>query len=393
MSPRVLEVAFDARMVTWAGVGTYSLSLLRELGRNQDEFRLRLLALRRAADTFLEDLPELAGVAWLIVDSDPWSPRGSLAAGLAARGRADLYHAPHVTIPTGFGGPLVTTIHDLIPLLQPETMPSRLKRGIFRTVVDWAVRRSEVVLTVSRHTGEELYRLAGRPRSLGFAPGAVDAALRPAPPAEIERVRAAYGLPEGYLLWVGAFRPHKNVEALIRAYASLGDRLRARHGLVLAGKAEGPQAESTRALAERLLRDPGVTLFPGFVPPGDLPGLYSGAALFVFPSFAEGFGLPPLEAMACGCPVVSSERTALPEVLGPAAWYFDPARPEELAERLRLLLENPDLRSRASAAGLSWSRRFTWRRTAEETVRAYRAAVSRRTAASSQRPGWRCLRA
>jgi len=341
-------------MVTWGGVGTYSLDLLRHLAPLAAERGMTILGLRRAGDRFLEGLPELAAVTWRIVDADPWSLRGALAAGRAARGAVDVYHAPHVTVPLGFDGPLVTTVHDLIPLLHPESMPNLARRTVFRAAVDQAIRRSAVVLTVSRFTAQTLYDFGYRPRHLAVTPNGVDGRFRPQPAEEVARVAATYGLPRGYVLWVGAFKPHKNVHTLVEAYASLPPAVRTAHSLVLAGDTATSYGEHVRGLAAATPAGREV-LFPGRIDGADLPALYSGAALFVFPSLVEGFGLPPLEAAACGTPVLASDAPPLPEVLGEAAEYVDGRDPVAFGEELsRRLARGRESASVAAPVALSW---------------------------------------
>lgn len=371
-----MKVAYDARMATWGGIGTYSLELLRALAARRTADDLALLVLRRPEDAFLEKLPELAGVDWQVVRGGPWSARGTLEAGLAARGRADLYHAPHVTIPTGFPGPLIVTVHDLRPLLLPDTMPGAHKRAVFRLAVGRAVRRASVVLADSRHTAATLYRLGFRPRRLEVVPLGVASRFSPQAADAVAQARRRYGLePEG-LLWTGDFRPHKNVETLVRAYALLPPETRARHTLVLAGADGSFRAQGARRLAAELLGPQADRVhFPGHIDSADLPALYTNAALFVFPSTFEGFGLPLLEAASCGTPVVAASAPPLTEVMGDAAVYFPPTDARALAAVLRALLEDPGRRRELALRGQARSRRFRWETTAALTIAAYRGAL------------------
>lgn len=333
--------------------------------------------LRSPDDGFLEDLVAQPSVTWATVDGDPWSPLGGLAAGRAARGRADLYHAPHVTIPLGFDGPLVTTVHDLIPLLVRETMPSRSRRAVFRLMLEGAVRRSAVIICDTRHTAVTLYGAGLRPRSLSVVPLGIAPTFRPQPPQAIATARQAHGLERDYVIWAGAFRPHKNVATLVSAYAALPPTLRAAFDLALIGDPATPYGESIRALATSLLGAAATQVhFLGFVDAADLPPLYAGAAAFVFPSLIEGFGLPPLEAAACGTAVVISALEPFREIMGDGAVFVDPLDPDDIARALTALLTDEASRVALARRGFERTRRFTWERAAEETVRAYRSATS-----------------
>jgi alpha-1,3-rhamnosyl/mannosyltransferase len=187
-------------------------------------------------------------------------------------------------------------------------------------------------------------------------------------------VGARYGLPPNYVLYLGANKPHKNLERLVLAWEQV---LAAQDGtppppLVLAGHHDPRYPEARRLVTQR-----GLGQHVRFVPDvaeADVPALYSGAQLFVFPSFYEGFGLPPLEAMACGTPVLCSAASSLPEVVGEAALLFDPSSVPDLTAGLLRLLRDADLRARLAAAGRQQSRLFAWERTAHETLAVYAAA-------------------
>ncbi|MCZ7664317.1 MAG: glycosyltransferase family 4 protein [Thermoleophilia bacterium] len=371
-----MRVAYDARMATWGGIGTYSLELLRALGTLSGEADVSLLVLRSPEDDFLESLPELAGASWRVVAGKPWSLRGSLEAGFAARNRADLYHVPHVTMPTGFRGPLVATVHDIRPLILPATMPGLHKRAAFRLAVNETVRRAAVVLADSRHTAATLYAHGFSPRRLQIVPLGVDPRFRPQPPGCSGRTPA---IPPG----TGAYPVDRRLQApQERGDTGPGLLPAARRdpgaACPRAGGGDGSsRSAAVRALAADLLRHDGDrVVFPGYVAAADLPALYTDAVLYVFPSTFEGFGLPLLEAAACATPVVASISPPLPEVIGDAAAYFDPHDVDQLTATLRGLIEDPDRRRDLAARGRARSRCFRWETAAARTLEAYRGALS-----------------
>lgn len=288
--------------------------------------------------------------------------------GLLRRAGAGAFYSP---VPDGMLAPVcpqVVTIHDLIPLRFPASSP-RL-RHYFRTVVPRIARASAAIIAMSEATRRDVVELLGVPagrvhvayqgyRAEVFRP--VDAAGA-AGAGELEAMRARFGLGR-YLLCVGEGRPYKNVPALLRAFARVRDP---GLELVIAGRAARREVDLP-ALADSL----GVVervRFPGFVADEELRLLYAGAEAFVFPSLYEGFGIPPLEAMACGCPVISSDRASLPEVCGEAAVYVDPEREESIVGAIERVVGDAALRAELRERGLERARRFSYREAARRVL-------------------------
>jgi glycosyltransferase involved in cell wall biosynthesis len=193
--------------------------------------------------------------------------------------------------------------------------------------------------------------------------------------ALLAQVRHRYSLPERFAFWVGDFRPEKNLSFLVEAWAGLRKRLDDVPTLVLAGAQTGEFKVIHNEVLQRGLGDQ--VIFPGFIRDDDLPALYSAAAFFVFPSLYEGFGLPPLEAMACGTPCVVSNSSSLPEVTGTAALLFNPMSLESLENGIVRLLTDPHLAEDLRAQGLGQSSQFSWSRAAEDTLSVYRSVLDR----------------
>lgn len=363
-----MHIGIDARL--WgeprSGIGRYTRSLVEALVRLSPDERWALYL-----DRPTPEVP--AGVETRCL---PWPQRllwTLWAAPRELRARpVDVFHGvTGFELPPGGAARLVTTVHDLIPLRFPGLVPWR-HRWAVRALLGGALRRATRIIVVSEATRADL--LGRYPVPAGrvhVIPEAADP--RFAPPARADRIglRDRYGLRLPYVLFVGLLEPKKNLAGLLAAVA----RLRARGAwgeteLVIAGAPGwGPEARET---ATRL-GGSGVVRFLGAVPDGDLPALYGEALAFVFPSLWEGFGLPVLEAMASGAPVIASRRGALPEVAGDAALLVEP-EPEPLADALGTVLADPALRTRLREAGLARARTFSWERTAAATLAVYRAA-------------------
>ncbi|MGH9900326.1 MAG: glycosyltransferase family 4 protein [Pyrinomonadaceae bacterium] len=272
----------------------------------------------------------------------------------------------------------MATIHDLSFEHLPETFRRR-SRVQLRLTVRRTARAAAHILTISNYTRRDIISTYGvAPERITVAPLAAAAHFRPAPAREVERVRRAFGIEGEYILAVGAIQPRKNLARLVRAYADLRRR-RPRTKLpqlVLVGKRAWLYGETLRAVEESGVG--GHTIFTGYVSEGDLPALYTGAKCFVYPSYFEGFGLPPLEAMQCGTPVVTGDRTSLPEVVGDAGLMVDPFDIGAIAGAVERLLDSPALRAELRAKGLARAKIFSWRENARLTLAAYERATGGR---------------
>jgi glycosyltransferase involved in cell wall biosynthesis len=281
---------------------------------------------------------------------------------------ASLFHAAeHLLLPLR-DVPTVLTIHDLIFHHLPEH-----HKPLNRWYLSWTLplycRRADHVIAVSEATRRDLVtRYALPPAKVTVVPEAADPRFRPQPPEVVTVARARYDLPEDYVLYVGTIEPRKNLTRLLHAWGPLY-RAGEAPPLVIVGKRGWLLGDFDAALAQSPAHE-GVHLL-GYVRDGDLAALYTGAMAFVFPSLFEGFGLPPLEAMACGTPVACADASSLPEVVGDAALRFDPTDEDAIAAALRRLVNDPDLRQDLRARGLRQAARFSWDRAARETLAIY----------------------
>jgi glycosyltransferase involved in cell wall biosynthesis len=279
-----------------------------------------------------------------------------------------LMWSPHYNIPLAFSGPLVVTIHDLCHLALPHITRGAHRRAYARGMFAAVKRRAHRILCDSEFTRSEFWRLAGRPRTepvvihLG-----VDESWFTIPPAESPH-------PRRYLLYVGNVKPHKNLATLISAFQTIASTIP--HDLVIVGKQEGFITQDSRvgAAAQQLGER---VRFTGPVSQQLLEQFFAHADVFVFPSFYEGFGLPPLEAMASGCPTIVSRAGSLPEVCGDAAMYFNPDDPAQLAQTLRDLLGNQEIRRCLRTRGRAQAAKFSWDRCAGRTTEVFEELLSR----------------
>ena len=286
-----------------------------------------------------------------------------------ARGRAALLHALGFVSPFAWRGPTVVTAYDLSFLRFPELFNrgNRLYLGRFAPP---SLRRADRVIAISEHTRQDVIHLCGvAPERVTTVHLAADERFRPADPGAVARFRARPEVPDRYILYMGTLEPRKNVSTLVRAYAELRRSGIVDCALVVAG-ARGWQFEPIFALVRHLGLE-GHVLFPGFVKAEDQALWYTAADIFAYPSLYEGFGLPLLEAMACGTPVVASNSSSLPEVVGGTGLLVEPTDVGGLASALRDLLENDSLRGRLRESGLARARTFSWRKMAEETACVY----------------------
>ncbi|MBN1322063.1 MAG: glycosyltransferase family 4 protein [Thermoleophilia bacterium] len=365
-----MRIGFDARAVRYrGGIGIYSRNLLRQFADFGEELVI-----------FCEDqekagIPQSDGFKLVSANTDPvsWGGRSAFRA-LVKESKVDLLHVPSPWAPTPLPVPLVSTMHDVTPFLDPGSVPLtlriRYKRQLHRTLEESrrVIMVSQILfsaLGVYAHIDPAKARVIHNGVSARFGPN-IDEKTRLA-------ARHRHSLPERFAFWAGDFRPEKNLSFLVRAWSRLQNRFADAPDLVLAGQKRLEYRNLIREVESSGLA--GRVHFPGFIPDEDLPAVYSEAELFVFPSLYEGFGLPPLEAMACGTPCVVSNSSSLPEVTGSAALLFNPTSLDDFEDCVVRVLTQPDLRDSLREAGLRRASLFSWRRAAEETIEVYRSAL------------------
>lgn len=306
-----------------------------------------------------------------------WEQIGIVRAGM--REHIDLLHSPYWSNPLWAPWPTVVTIHDVIQFVLPEYKWRKISRLYFG-LVSRGASRADAVITVSECSKRDIVKILGLdPGRIHVIGNAVDESLHPVRDAWLlASVRERYGIGQHYILYFGGFDMRKNVPRLIRAYAGLPARYQAEYQLVIAGRYQHlghPLYPDPRAVVSELGLE-GRVVFTGQIREQDKAPLYSGAMVFAFPSLYEGFGIPVLEAMACGTPVLTSNTSALPEVAGDAGLLVDPYQTDAICEGLVQLLDDERRREEQARRGLERARRFTWRQVAEQTLRVYKQTVA-----------------
>lgn len=369
-----MKIAIDARAYGWAGIGRYIRNLIASLAAAQHEHSFVVLVSGAEAARQVRGLRD-PRFTTLPVEGSYYSWREQTVFWRqVSRLSADLVHFTHFNVPLLLRRPYVVTIHDVTRFYFPgQTRRSLVRQLCYEQVFARAVRRARAVVCVSETTRAALQQLPlGLPSHVQVVAEGVAEHFFVAPPeATRQRIRRLVGR-RPYFLSVGVWMSHKNLPRLLEAFAHM-QRERPDVRLVVTGGAR-TRFVDVPAVARSLDLPAGAVVFPGFVPDELLPALYAEAVALVLPSLYEGFGLPALEAMAAGTPVVAASAGSLPEVLGTAAWLVNPEYCPDLERALREMLDQPSLRARLSAAGRVRARQFSWQRCAQETLAVYERA-------------------
>ena len=367
MSVRVLV---DAHMLGQRETGneTYVRGLLSGLASVED------ITVAAAIDPgYRTDAHAASSTTWLrLPTGSNWRRLSGDLARLGSEWGADVVHATYVA-PHGSRCPVVVSVHDVSFLRYPQYFSWR-DRLLFATLLPWGLRRAAGILTLSTHARDELRHFYPRLRApIHVVPAAPSLAFRPTDAAASEPALTRHGLRRPFLLAVGSIQPRKNLVRLVEAY---GDLRRSHPDIQLA--IVGPRGFRSQwvqdTIVNRGLSD-SVRLL-GYVREEDLVALYNASIGLVYPSVYEGFGLPVVEAMACGRPVIAANTSSLPEVAGDAAILVDPFDVSALRAAMERLVTDPGVAASLSARGLAQAARFSWRRTAEAAIRAYEAACA-----------------
>ncbi|HEY6066472.1 MAG TPA: glycosyltransferase family 1 protein [Thermoanaerobaculia bacterium] len=376
MNARLPTIGIDARKLKDFGIGSYIRNLLEAMSRRPEAERFRFRVYARRSDR--DVMPELPANFEVVEEDSPGYSVAELTrfAFRLFRDRLDLFHATHYVLPP-LRSRAVVTIHDIIHLLYPQFLPNRAALVYARVMIRRALRRADRIITVSYNSKRDLVDY------FGIAPARVDVIYNGVSPRfcgdvtddDRSRVAAKYGLRRPYLLFLGGEKPHKNVQNVVRAF---GEARRMRpdlpHGLALAG----PMPKNTARIDALIAAlDLGSAIArPGLIDEEDLPGLLSGADVLLYPTLYEGFGLPVVEAMACGTPVLTSSTSALQEIAGGYSYLVDPLDVDAIARGIVALATDPKVRADFVELGRKRSLDFSWDKAAERTLEVYAEALA-----------------
>ena len=358
------SVTIDARWLV-GGIGTYTRSLLQAFSGQTNGLEIRAIVRKQDSRAVREFCGHVT-----VVDTPIYTLREQLQIPRASR-RSDLLHVPHFNAPLLHRGPLLVSIMDLIHLRLPEHRYNWRTLFYARPMLNAVARKADHIVTVSHYSRGEIVHALGVPESrVTVIHCGVGKEFRAdCPPLDSLELSTTLGLQAPFLLYVGNLKPHKNLNTLLRAFAYLRKERKLPHSLLIVGD----DRRWKRCVLEECLRL-GVrdcTKFVSDVPQSLLPRIYASADVLAMPSTIEGFGLPVLEAMACGTPVVSSRAASLPEVAGDAALYFDPGSPEELAFQVERLLQSRELQVWLRKKGIGQAAKFSWQEAAGRHLALY----------------------
>jgi glycosyltransferase involved in cell wall biosynthesis len=364
-----VRIGIDARKLHDFGIGTYIRNLLRHLARldSQTEFVIFCRpedrdALAAVGENF-RPVPETSG-NYSIAEQVriPWALK---------RERVTLFHAPHYVLPPLVRCRSVVTIHDVIHLMFPQYLPNRIAFSYAKWSITQAAQRATRVMTVSESSKRDILRFVDtEPDKIDVIYNAYDERFAMEPREEdVVRVRERYQLTDEFVLYAGNVKPHKNLERLIDAFALVRKRGLDHLKLVLIGDEISKYTALRRAVHQHQLHN--YVRFLGYLPEETLAVMYRLAGVFVFPSLYEGFGLPPLEAMASGTPVVTSNVSSLPEVAGDAAVLVDPYDPQAIADGIYRVLTDEKLRRALIHKGIARAGQFSWEQSVRRVRRIY----------------------
>ncbi|MDF2547191.1 MAG: glycosyl transferase, group 1 [Anaerosolibacter sp.] len=367
-----MKIGIDARVASWhigSGLGNYTSQIISNL-KYIDSLNTYMLFYPEKKDHSLvnlyrsthEDEKERRGDFWKQMYGTEWDKDP----------KVDVFHntVNGIGIPSKGSHRLVITLHDLIPYIMPETVDKPHLDYVLRHTPE-AISRADKIITVSQHSKKDIMRYFNVPKEkVEVIYHAADKIFQPIDKGEAKKkITETYGIASPYILYLGGFSPRKNIARLIRAFHMICHEFDEDFKLVILG-----EPSRTYVNLKKLTQKLGVedkVIFTGFVPTNDLPLFYNGCACFVYPSLYEGFGLPPLEAAACGVPVVTSKVSSIPEIMGQSCTYIDPFEIVDIAQGMYDTIMDQELRSRLIGKGLDQTKKFSWEKASLETLRVY----------------------
>lgn len=363
-------IGLDARMLTYSGIGTYLRGLLSKLLSLPGEEQYLLFGKLKEIKRYLKE-GKVRAVSW---DSGPYN-LFSLWLNPVIRRGFDLFHCPHYNLPFKIDKPCVVTIHDLIHFVRSDLLTNNIAHLYASWLLPRVVLKAWHIITVSEYSRQDIIRyLKVRENRISKIYHGVGEEFHPIPVKNVESFRASHGLPARFILFVGLLKPHKNIVKLIKAFSLVLHKHKDEEiCLLLVGRRDERYSDLSKILRQKEFTRNVIHISQ--ISYEDLPFLYNAAEILVLPSLYEGFGLPALEAMACGTPVVCSNATSLPEVVGDAAFMVDPHSAESIGYGIEKVLTDSLLRTTLRQNGLKRASLFQWQDAALKTLALYRKIV------------------
>jgi glycosyltransferase involved in cell wall biosynthesis len=354
-----------------AGAGNYTINLIRSLAVLDTDFEFTIFSYQSGSELIKTD--NNMSLNWVILpDKSPprrlvWEQTG--LPGLVQKTALDLLHSPHYTRPVALGCASVVTFHDMTFFLYPR-YHTLFKRLYFPFAMRNSARSADALIAVSENTKKDILQHLNVPDSkIHVVYHGVDERFSPLYDKEqLNSISLKYNLPEDFILYVGVVEPRKNLIALLNAFRNL-NKTNKNLRLVIVGQTGWGYDKVMELVETPELK--GTVLLTGYIPPDELPAIYNLAKIFVYPSIYEGFGLPVLEALACGTPTITTSVSALPEIIGDAGVLVPPDNDQALLDAMQTLLENDSEQNRLSKKGVQRAAFFTWERAARETCKVY----------------------
>ncbi len=368
-----MKIGIDARFYrsSTAGIGRYTRGLLKNLAKI-DKKDLYTIFITPEDDKEYDIVADNFKKVVIPIVHYSLSEQTKFLS-LLNKGRFDLVHFLNFNHPIMYNRPFITTIHDLTMLLYPvgRSQKSWMRKAAFQKVMKNAAQKSSEVIAVSNETKKDIIKYLGaHEEKIKVIYEAYDGIYHDQyAKSKLVNFRKKYSLTDRYILFVSQWRPHKGLPELIESFKILKEKYNIPHKLVITGKPNEHFPQIISSIDKSKFKKD--IVLPGFVPDLDLPLFYNAAELFVFPSLYEGFGLGPLEAMACGTPVASSNLSCMPEILGDAAVYFNPTNVHGMAKTINEVLSDKNLREKMSKSSLHRVKKYSWEKMAKETLELY----------------------
>lgn len=372
-----MNIGIDGRAASLyrgTGIGTYTYELLNALSSTDDFYRYVIfmrdndkldINFKNNFSTSSYDFP-MEKNFWDTINHCPCTSKNML----------DIYHNPQngIGLPKKKNCPVIITLHDIIPLKMPETVSDKYL-SIFSKNIESILKNADGIITVSDFSKDDIARTINYPKDKIFVTHLASQEIYTPIDKDKAKVflKKKYKISGNYLLNVGGFSPRKNILGLLDAFSKVLDVYNKDLKLIIVGK-HGKSYDMYKKRAEKLNISSKV-LFPGFIPTDDLNYFYNGAEAFVYPSFYEGFGLPPIESMSCGTPVICSNTTSIPEVVEDASLFVNPYNVDEISNAILQLLDDKPLREKLIFRGIVRSNKLNWRITAQKTLKIYKSII------------------